>query len=250
MQMLKSAGKVSMFLTVLFVALAMLSAYRLYALPGSLMLESGYEGILSITYTIIAVTFMVGLLALYTAMKDRREVIVYKEKSVVKEEAAAAGSENTKTTVSMESVRSALNANLGDALLNEFLQAVCKQAEAGQGALYKVVESDGVRKLELTNGYALSVGEGSTISFAFGEGLVGQAAAEGKSLYLDDIPDGYIKIISGLGSASPRFLLIVPVKSQEGVKGVLELASFSEITADEKRYVEEAANLLAQKMTS
>lgn len=53
-----------------------------------------------------------------------------------------------------------------------------------------------------------------------------QAAANGKTLYVDDIPEGYIYVISGLGSASPKYLLIVPFKKQEQVIGMLEIASF------------------------
>ena len=62
-------------------------------------------------------------------------------------------------------------------------------------------------RVELKAGYALSIGESTVIKYEFGEGLIGQSAASGNTLYVDDVPEGYIKIVSGLGSASPKYLL-------------------------------------------
>jgi methyl-accepting chemotaxis protein len=251
MQNFKSAGKISMLLTILFVALAMVTAYRLYTLPGALMLTSGYQAILGVTYSIIAITFLTGLLALYVAMKDQREVIVYKEKAQTKEGDTVSSNEAGQSSITKEGIVAALAGRHEDRVLRDnFLHAICKQLEAGQGAFYSVVESGGVRKVELTSGYALTVGEGTSVAFAFGEGLVGQAAAEGRTLYVDDIPEGYIKIISGLGSASPRYLLIVPVKHESSVLGVVEIASFTPFGEDRRKFAEEAAGLLAAKMRS
>ena len=130
------------------------------------------------------------------------------------------------------------------------LQAICKQLEAGQGALYRVIEEDGKRTVELKMGYALSIGESTVIKYEFGEGLIGQSAANGNTLYVDDVPEGYIKIVSGLGSASPKYLLIVPVKNNDQVLGIIELASFTEVSEDQRKFVEEAAQLIADKIST
>jgi hypothetical protein len=60
------------------------------------------------------------------------------------------------------------------------------------------------------------------------EGLIGQAYMEGNLIYLKQIPQQYINITSGLGDAPPRVLVVVPIKSTQGVEGVLELAAFKE----------------------
>ncbi len=71
--------------------------------------------------------------------------------------------------------------------------------------------------------------------FALGEGLVGQAAFERKTIALSDLPPGYIKVGSGLGDAPAAGLLVMPVLFEDQVLGVIELASlhqFSEIDRD------------------
>ncbi|HEY1509579.1 MAG TPA: HAMP domain-containing protein [Solirubrobacteraceae bacterium] len=71
--------------------------------------------------------------------------------------------------------------------------------------------------------------------FAIGEGLVGQAAFERKTISLTDVPAAYIKVGSGLGEAAPADILVMPVLFEDQVLGVIELASlrpFSDVNRD------------------
>ena len=71
--------------------------------------------------------------------------------------------------------------------------------------------------------------------FGIGEGLVGQAAFERKTIAISEVPAGYIKVASGLGDASPADLLVMPVLFEDQVLGVIELAAlrpFSEVHRD------------------
>lgn len=63
-------------------------------------------------------------------------------------------------------------------------------------------------------------------SFALREGLLGQAAADGRAMVLADVPAGYLTIGSALGRETPRHLVIVPVKADDVVNAVIELGSF------------------------
>jgi methyl-accepting chemotaxis protein len=227
-----------------------LSLFSIYSLPESLRLSEGYQPEFVNVYLVVAITFLAGAFGLVLALSYKKEVLVFRDRTI---EAAAAAkkqeADQNKTTISLQGVISSLEqANNRKAILSAGLNAICKQLDAGQGAIYTTVEKEGKRTVELQSGYALSIGESTTISYEFGEGLIGQAAVSGQSLYVDDVPEGYVKIVSGLGSASPKFLLVVPVKHEAQVLGVLEIASFTAISTDQRKFSEESAQLIANKI--
>ena len=87
-------------------------------------------------------------------------------------------------------------------------------------------------ELRLIASYGYKRKSGVPERFAFGEGLVGQAAVERKTILLTEVPDDYVKVTSGLGQASPATVIIMPVLFEDQVLGVIELGSlrpFSEL---------------------
>ncbi len=60
------------------------------------------------------------------------------------------------------------------------------------------------------------------------EGLVGQSAADKRAIMLDNVPPEFLRVTSGLGSASPANVIILPALFEDEVKAVIELASFGE----------------------
>lgn len=127
------------------------------------------------------------------------------------------------------------------------LTELCKKLEIGQGAIYMAKESKETRSMEFYMGYAFSKAESETISFEFGEGLVGQVAKEGETLVIDEIPDNYINVISGLGNASPNYLLIVPLIKDSKTYGVVEMASFVPFEKENIALISESFGLLEVK---
>jgi len=244
--------KVNLILAVLFILGIGASLYMIYSLPSNLRLADGYQPEFSGIYITIGITFLLGALTLTFAMRDKKEVIIYRDRIVDKADLEREAAEQAgRTTISLETVRNGLRTakNEKDSM-QAGLQAACKQLEAGQGAIYRVVESEGKRFVELRGGYALNIGESTVIRYEFGEGLIGQCAVSGRTLTIDEIPDGYITIISGLGGASPRYLLIVPAKQQDQVVGVMEIASFTSFSEDQRKFAEEAVQLIAEKISS
>lgn len=71
----------------------------------------------------------------------------------------------------------------------------------------------------------IGVAAGSPLIDRFGlnEGLMGQVAAHGEAMAVDDVPEGYLTIGSGLGQDKPRHLLIVPAAADGVINAVLEL---------------------------
>ena len=85
---------------------------------------------------------------------------------------------------------------------------------------------------------------------AIGQGLIGQCFLEKNSIYLENIPNDYVYITSGLGEANPTSLLLVPIITEDEVFGVIELASFSKIRSHQIQFIETAAEMLANSIAT
>lgn len=115
---------------------------------------------------------------------------------------------------------------------------------AGHGAVYV---SDGERRLNLLGSYGYRERKNLNNSFLIGEGLVGQAAMEKASITLT-APRDYIQIGSGLGEAPPACVAVLPIVHQERVLGVLEIASFQQLTEREAALLDALMPVLATTM--
>jgi CheY-like chemotaxis protein/signal transduction histidine kinase/HAMP domain-containing protein len=109
-------------------------------------------------------------------------------------------------------------------LAQKALDYLAERLGALAGALY-VRNDDGSMQLLAAHagGQAASPAELSA-RFDEGEGLIGQSGTSSDLRFIDDLPADYLKIRSGLGEASPRQLVLVPLVHFERRVGVLELA--------------------------
>ncbi|MEK5059079.1 response regulator [Paenibacillus sp. FSL H7-0326] len=99
-------------------------------------------------------------------------------------------------------------------------------------------------KLVKTASYASS-GEGlGTEYIRIGEGLVGQAALQQQIILLESVPEGHVKISTGLGESSPRHIMIFSVEFENEVEGVIELASFKKFTPEHIQLVEQTRSMI------
>jgi HAMP domain-containing protein/CheY-like chemotaxis protein/signal transduction histidine kinase len=97
---------------------------------------------------------------------------------------------------------------------------------AHHGVFYLMDDTSGAPVLRLIASYAYKERKNVSNVFHIGEGLVGQAALEKKPILLTNVPDDYVTIVSGLGEAPPRNIIVLPVLFEGEVKAVIELASF------------------------
>jgi len=129
----------------------------------------------------------------------------------------------------------------GRGLLSELVPIV----GGGVGGFYVFEEKSG--RLRRVAGFGLAEAA-ATDSFGMGEGLVGQCAHERRTIILSDLPPDYLRIESGLGSASPQQSIAVPFLAKESLLGVLEIASFRPFGARKQKLFDEVMPVVAMSL--
>lgn len=104
---------------------------------------------------------------------------------------------------------------------------------------------EGEKYFELTGFVAYDRKKFADKKIKWGEGLIGRCGLEKETIYITDIPDNYITVTSGLGDSNPRSLLLVPLKANDEIFGVIEMASFQSFMEYEIGFVEKTAESIA-----
>ncbi|MCP3139616.1 HAMP domain-containing protein [Pyxidicoccus xibeiensis] len=118
-----------------------------------------------------------------------------------------------------------------DAVSRLIMSELTPLVSAHHGAFFLVDTESGTPLLKLTSTYAYRERKHIANRFRLGEGLVGQAALERKTILLTKVPSDYITISSGLGESAPLNIIVLPVLFEGEVKAVIELASFHPFSA-------------------
>ncbi|WP_437572845.1 response regulator [Sorangium sp. So ce542] len=83
-----------------------------------------------------------------------------------------------------------------------------------------------------------------------GEGLLGQAARDGRALLVRDLPQDHMSVVSALGASSPRHALIAPTTADGKVNGAMELGFLRPLHAVDRELLERLAEPLGVALRS
>ena len=136
-------------------------------------------------------------------------------------------------------------------LYDNIIKFVVKYTKSTQGGLFIFNDDNESDKfLELVACYAFERKKYLNKRITLGEGLVGQCYLEGERIYLLEVPSEYVTITSGLGGSTPSALLLVPLKVNDKIFGVLELASFNKYETHEIELIEKLTESIASTIAA
>jgi PAS domain S-box-containing protein len=195
-----------------------------------------------------------NLNAKYEAEKADRlgESLMNMRESLV--EAADRESKERFVNVGLASIGEILRNNTDNlkVLCDQVIESLIKYMRANQGGIFIIQKEENTdeKYLELMAFRAYERKKYLEKRIEIGQGLVGQAAIERKVIFLTNVPDNYIAVTSGLGIANPNSLLIVPLKSNEEIVGVIEMASFDVFTDNDVEFLEKVGESIASTIIS
>lgn len=119
-----------------------------------------------------------------------------------------------------------------------FIGRLAAAIRGSYGAFYLKRED----KLYFTAGYAFDEGASRREPFELGNGLVGQCALDKEITVLQNLPEHYVRVHSGLGEAAPSTLVLVPVLYEHEVVAVIELATLGQLADKEYKVIEQTVH--------
>jgi len=137
-----------------------------------------------------------------------------------------------------------------DTVASKLICELVTYFDANQAGMFVLEEGQDATHLELVAFYAYERHKYANKRIKLGEGLVGQAFLEEETIHLTEIPKRYITVTSGLGDAPPRSLLIVPLRFNEEVHGVIEMASFHKFEKHHMELIQKLSESIGSSVAS
>jgi HAMP domain-containing protein/signal transduction histidine kinase/CheY-like chemotaxis protein len=122
---------------------------------------------------------------------------------------------------------------------NLIMSELAPLVNAQYGVFYVTKREEDETMLELAASYGADRLDELRPTFRPREGLVGQAAADKRSMILTDVPGDFIRIGSALGHAKPANVIVMPALFEDDVKAVIELASFNEFNETHQSFLDQ-----------
>jgi hypothetical protein len=132
-------------------------------------------------------------------------------------------------------------------LYDALISNIVTYTGANQGALFVLDDED--THMTLGGAYAWKKKKYVDAQIKKGQGLIGQVWIEGEYILLKKVPEDYIRITSGLGESNPNCILIMPLKFNEEILGVIEIAYFKVIEEHILDFISDISETIASAIS-
>ncbi len=132
--------------------------------------------------------------------------------------------------------------------LTRILNQLAETVGAAQVGLFRLREKGGTRELTLYThaGYSPSLTAPET--YNADEGLLQRALLLDAPMHVTHLPPGYLQLRSGLGQGQPAEVLVLPVRHQREVLGLLEVSTFGTFAPHVQALLEKVAASLGHAL--
>lgn len=139
--------------------------------------------------------------------------------------------------------------------LQKFSQSIITElveyVEVQQGAIYILNDDDESNSyLELISANAPDDDRLTGKRLELQESQIGACFTDKKVIRVNDLPEGYASLSSGLGDAKLDHLVVIPIQLNEIAIGVIELISFEEVNDYKVGFIEKAGETMTAILTS
>ncbi|MDX2302489.1 MAG: GAF domain-containing protein [Microscillaceae bacterium] len=138
-----------------------------------------------------------------------------------------------------------------DHLCQKLISQLVKYLDIIQGGIFILIKDEyGQMRFEQKGAYAYGREKFLEKRVEPHEGLIGRVFKEKEIVLLTDIPENYTYITSGLGSASPKSLILLPLLTDEReVIGIIELASLRNFEDFQINFLEKLCTSVTATLT-
>ena len=130
-------------------------------------------------------------------------------------------------------------------LSKQLLKNLATEFSIVQGIAFIVDYEAGKYKVSATYAY---YSDEEVKEFSLGEGISGQVAKNLEMLNISSIPEDYITVLSGLGSSTPKNLLIFPLVNDFEAIGLIEVATFTDFPDSIEKIYNKISKTLGAKL--
>ncbi len=131
--------------------------------------------------------------------------------------------------------------------INEFYTIttteLCKRVLANSSIFYTFDRNS--KKLVLSESYAAPANRKLKKEFWINEGLIGEYAMKDEVSIIKDIPKGYFSIASSLGYSDAAEIAFIPIRIDNALFGVLEVAAMKSFSESDLEYFRRASRIIA-----
>lgn len=197
-------------------------------LPLSKTIRYSNDSLLGVFWLLLSISILGVLSVSFFVMRMKKDAMKLEQNALIKE--------------SLNGLNDAMS---GEQSISQMSQSILSYLApilgAQQGALFLARED---QAYTLTGSYALSRGERSKQKYEKGEGLVGQVIADKKILVVNDVPENYLTLDSGLGEGQPKMIVLYPILFEGELLAVMELASLGSFSATHFEFLNDIALII------